>query len=346
MQEPVEPIRGEAIRTLRKGVVMGSTLIALAIAVQLLTWSFSSFTSIRYARIEERVDTHEPVVVVSQGRPLGSRSESGSESNVDASSDPGTTTSPPSTQTQSTETAPADVNRISAPANTVLQTAHQLALFLGVFGLLMLVPQVWAGLVILAGATGGRMQRATAALQWTIVLTVMCIPWRDWFIDLPVGGMLTSFSTMSVQAEAYSASAAGAPAAAVFYAQFLVLPVAGFFAAVIVAFSFHQGVDGAVLQADLVRQEMQIDKEASNREAGSVVYGGRASGAFRAALDHEDEEPADSASGSHTNGQHARTLPMDAPLQAPASKKRQLQPVGAAAGDDGDHEDDNGRRPI
>lgn len=181
-----------------------------------------------------------------------------------------------------------DVNLVTTGVDTQLQILHQIATALAYIGFGLLLIEAGLGVVIASGLRVEGVGRIVSAQLWSVLVLALAMPWDHFISGIAVSGVLPSYSAMIALAEPYQRHDPGAISAVLFYGRFLAMPAATIGIVVIIGGKFWTGSSSAITSDRPTASEVAVEQEASGRRAGSVMYGGRASGALRFAIPQDE----------------------------------------------------------
>lgn len=264
-----------ALKELRSAVTWCCWLLGLALAVQVVAWSLLTFTDIRYTRIVERMDEHPKAIVTPEERRRQAIREAATVEHVP-------------------EIAAADPNVQHSSQDRILGLAVGVAGAAGTMGTLALLPLLGLGVVLAAGSATRGVDRAAGAFVWAVVLVMITLPWGLVFEALPFDGLFVSYATLTTEVEAARGiSVAGETqptgGGILFYARFLILPLAGMAGITAIGLRFRAGVEEGLLPRENFRLDPQLEKEVAKIKPGSLVGGGRNAGALQSTIARNDD---------------------------------------------------------
>ncbi|MFG0330905.1 MAG: hypothetical protein ACF8PN_13535 [Phycisphaerales bacterium] len=284
-----EPSRAtsDALGHLRFGVSAACWVVGLALVVQILAWAFVNFTDVRQSNVAESTPT-PPTVVSGDRVRTAARPRTESPATNDESSE---------ASAASGDAEPIDPNIAVTKADVWLRVASQIAHGAGLAGLAWLVLLLFNGGSIAVAARAPGVARVVHATTWAAAILCLALPWQAWIPEIPYPGLFTSYANMVAESEAYLAGGETAAPAVLFYGRFLLLPGVATIATILIGLGYRAGVEGAVLSKGPSEFEIQIEEEASNRDAGSLVGGGRNASALRTTVAPSPSAEPSSASG-------------------------------------------------
>ena len=259
MSEPHNRSLALALGRLRFAVITTCWVIALSLVTQLLVWSLTTFTELRYAGAEE---TDAAVVAEDAGAkkrvPDRGAGEGGKWRPDDA---------------QETEEQPYGMfDRIFRVVVNVGRT-------MGLMSALVICPLLSLGVLLAVPAGAPRVERAVNALIWAIVLVLLAMPLGGWFGLAWQQGTISSYEQMMEQVQIARDDGLSPE----YFARFLLLPVASAVGIVLVGFQFSSAVEAVLMKGDPTL-DPDLEKEASNVSATSLHGTGRTAGALSRAL--------------------------------------------------------------
>ncbi len=266
MSQPQNRSLSVALGRLRFAVVTSCWVIALCLVTQLLVWSLTTYTDLRYAGAEN-IGQESPAVI------HGSEKKRKKESRrVTSSRDRGWRPDGQD-ETELEEQAVGTYDRVFRVAVSVTRT-------MGLMAALVICPLLSLGLLLAVPAGAPKVERAVNALTWSIVLVLLALPLGGWFGLAWSQGTISSYEQM--MAEVDIARVEGLKP--VFYARFLLLPLASAVGFVLVGFQFSSAVEAVLLKGDPAF-DPALEQEASDVAATSLHGAGRSSGALTRALE-------------------------------------------------------------
>lgn len=271
-----------ALRRLRFSVTTACVMIVAALIIHILVWAFASFTEVRYTRMSATGGERSATVVV-QGREVpntrtGGEVSSGQTSRVEGVRPRG-----------GPEIKRIDANLVTTGVDTQLRILHQIATALAYIGFGLLLIEALLGVVVAGGLRAKGVGRIVSAQLWSVLVLALVVPWDHIISGFAISGVLPSYSAMIAFSESYQRHDPGAIPAALFYGRFLAMPAATIGIVVMIGGKFWIGSSSSIASDQPTATEIAVEQEASERQAGSVMYGGRASGALRFAIP-EDEQ--------------------------------------------------------
>ncbi len=266
-----------AFRRLRMGVLGCCWIVGVALAAQLVIWSLTRFTDVRY---ETRVPTAPAAQIVTGGgddngrlRPIQMLSEAQAAHRI----------------------APVDLNRTFSKFDQIFREASILAAAIGKLSYAMLMPLLAVGVFLSAGSGTAGVHKSVSAFTWSLVLAVLMLPVGS-LVEWPaLTGAFYHYDTMIATVDAASpvqqaveaAAAAADDGAAVpqsltmIYARYLMLPAVCLVSVILIGFRFSLGVEASLLHRETRQFDPVLEREASNRSATSLMGGGgRSAGAL------------------------------------------------------------------
>ncbi|MHC4415730.1 MAG: hypothetical protein ACYS0G_10635 [Planctomycetota bacterium] len=259
MSHPQNRSLSVALARLRFAVITSCWIIALSLATQVVVWSLATFTDLRYG--DPEVPENTELIVEGAKKPArppapgGRWKKKGTEEPVD------------------------DGPTLSIHDRTFM-TAVNVARPLGLMSALVMWPLIALAVVLAVPAGAPNLERAVTALVASIVLVLLALPLGGWF-GLGWGeGTFSSYERMTAEVEA-ARDEGFSPA---FYAQFLLLPGVSAVGFIMIGFRFSSAVE-AVLLKEIAGVDPELEAEASNVKASSLVGTGRTAGALSKALE-------------------------------------------------------------
>ncbi len=302
----------EALKYLRANVVAACAMVFLALAIHVLVWAFATYTEVSYMQVQ-RDPADRPAVVIVQGNETQIQSTHANTMSTsgDLIDDSGAIANEDVIATS----GPVNANRTQSPAGIWLLRTHRLAVVIGIAGLILLACETTLGVVVASGVATFGIGNVVRAQFWSLILIATLFPWGRFLTDAPYSGFFIDYDETIRLVDAYQSGTGEGANPLFFFGQFLVLPGLGFSILCLVAWSFYGGVAGALVSSKPSKFEIEIENEATDREAGTVGGSGRADGAFRTVMDVATS----GAESSSTNPLHqppVGTSPTSLPLRA------------------------------
>lgn len=268
-----------ALKQMRTGVTVCCWLIGLALATQLVAWSFVTFTESRWETFEAKTDANHPAVVT----PEQIRRQSLQSAAPD---DP--------------DVVRVEVNHQRSKFDHSLQAVANVSAAAGTMAALALLPFLALGVVLAAGSATTGVERASGAFVWAVVIVMLVLPWSKVFDAVPFAGLFPNYATMAgeVDFSKYGKTAPGSihsptSTGVLFYGRYLVLPLACAAGIAAVGLRFRAGVEAGLLPKEDLRLDPTLEKEISTIKSGSLVGGGgRMAGALQSMLHPGEPEDA------------------------------------------------------
>lgn len=286
---PPKPHVSAALVQLRRSVSAATIAVVVCASVQLLVFGFAHFTSVRWVLQNPSGQIQELAVVTG---------------------DSGSATPENGRKTRRVSELEAEMTaRVPSRWEGVL---HQFSDFAGVggaFATVTLAVLVLLGVVVAGGATVPGVERTVTAATWSIVLALVCIPWRDVMPSVPFAGVFGGYQALILASEAVTAGTGNAFS---LFAAYLLLPLAALAVAILVCFQFREGVDRGVIVTSISELDQALEREMASLRAGgpSSNAGPRAAGALNIAI------------GERPTPQPSRPLPAMAAVGAGSHRSR------------------------
>jgi len=214
-----------------------------------------------------------------------------------------------------------EVNRVRSTADLWMRRASDAAAGAGVISAFVLCVLTMLGVVVAAGGCVPGVEKATTGAVWSLILTLMCMPWQRIMPGLGVPGIFASYGDMTHLID--TPSAGGASVAIL--AQWVGAPLIAMFASLGVGMWFRAGVERGVI----ITAPSELDR-AVEREAGIIAKRGVATSAPKAigALNHAIGAGVMDSAPTGSRGAPAGTL---------SAIERELNErgLGSASGDGG-----------
>lgn len=297
-------------------------MIGLALVAQTFAWSMLTFTGVRYIDYQEVMHA-ESGTVETVVTPQMKRAEALRSIGANADADEG-----------------ANVNVQLSAWDGVLRSIANLGSALGVMGALAILPLIGLGVVLAAGAATDGIEKTTGAFVWAIILLMLTLPWNVAFESVPFTGLFASYATLSERVVDYRAAADTAngttlSAMVMFYGRSLLLPMAAICGVAAIALRFRAGVEAGLFPKEDYRLDPELEAEAANIKASSLVGGGaRSTGALNAAMKDKTIVVADVTPDpdpeTTTKKKERKTKRADQPLQPQPEDEHNVTPASAS----------------
>lgn len=275
MSQPKVPPVQIAHAQLRFMVLACCWLIGLSLCAQVVVWSLTTFTEMRYA--EAGASRAVPLVV-----------------KADQKKEPSILTPSQATQQRAAmEAGPAQPRRRSLSRfDRLFSAATSAARTLGMLAVLTLCPLVAVGLVLGTVCGAPRLDRGISALAWALVLTMLILPLGGW-LGLPwQDGALSTYRHLIQDVENARLSATGTGFGLPYYARFLFLPCLCMLGFILLGFRFSGALEGVLPVKINQGLDPALEQEAANRKASSLHGGsGRSAGALGRVVTPTDSQP-------------------------------------------------------
>jgi hypothetical protein len=100
--------------------------------------------------------------------------------------------------------------------------------------------------------------KAVSAAVWSVVLGLLCLPWKDVLPSLPFPGIFGSYDGVTRMSEAVSA---GTGSGLEFFLTFFVMPAAALASTVLVGARFRSGVEAGVVTTAVSELDELLERE-------------------------------------------------------------------------------------
>lgn len=285
-----------ALAQLRNSVAACCWVVGVALLIQIVTWSLSSFTDLRYQKIEATTAAAPPKVL----SPEEVRRQA-----IHSSQD-----GPVALDRNATE-----VNRVFSRYDRYFMIQTDLASGLGILASVALLPLLALGVVLAAGASVPGVERTVSSFVWAIVVTMLVLPLGSFIEAMPFNGIFANYESMMREVEVFRAGDGGG---VIFFGKYLLLPVACMAGIAAIGLRFRSATFAGLMPREDFRLDPELEKEVANTKATSLVGGGgRTAGAFTATLREEDEEPPRPKPKPQREEQPLRSLRSVSPGEAP-----------------------------
>lgn len=257
-----------ALGRLKRGVLLCCWAVGLALMAQIIIWALVTFTEVRWQQATPESAPEETRALIVQNETEDEAPAPGSVFAADPITEP--------------RPEPAGPPIVPSRYDSVFRTGSSLLSGFGTIAVLALVPFIGLG-VILATSTATRgVEQAVSAFGWSIVVAllvmpvaqVLGLPWQD--------GALWSYDALTAQVELLDrvVESDKAQAAVMFYARYLLLPIASIVGVLLVGTRFSSGVEAGLEITENLRLDPELEQEAGNVRPGSL-HGSRTAAAMR-----------------------------------------------------------------
>ncbi len=264
MVQPINRSLCIALGRLRFVIVTSCWVIALSLLTQVLVWSLSSFTELRFGEPQELAGD-APLIV------------NGDKNTAAASGELKSARWRPEVEAEDPQRPSSGIDRVFRIAVTVART-------MGLMSALIICPLLCLGVLLSVPAGAPRVERAVNALTWSIILILLILPLGGWFGMAWQQGTITDYAGLVLEVDAGLAN--GFTLA--FYARFLLLPAASAIGFILAGYQFSSAVAAVLLKRDGLDPALEV--EATNVAATSLHGTGRTAGALSAALQADKQK--------------------------------------------------------
>lgn len=249
---------GIALRRLRMIVIACCWVIALSLATQIIIWSLSSFTDLRYREV-----TPEQAALIIQG---------------EDSTKPRGFITPRRTRDRRKDEP--EMTLVPSAIDTVFGIVFSSARAAGLIATVVVVPLVGLGVVLGVPAGAPNVDKAVTAMTISIVFVTLALPLGGWFGLAWEEGTLATYERLATVVEGTRENGFTLR----FWTQFLALPAISVLAFIFIGFRFSAALEAVILKSGLEDVDPEIEKEASNVKASSLHGTGRTAGALKQAM--------------------------------------------------------------
>jgi hypothetical protein len=266
-----KPHISQAIKGLRRWVVLCAAVVALAAVTQATIFGFVHYTDVRETRVQAAppkelrvIDHHTQTAAPStpystppsaadarakgNAAPLlGPGSLMDTQANVVGGVRAGLLAEAPSV----------DPNLVKSSTDGYLRQTSTMACGVGSIASVVLCMLVFMGTIIAGGGAIPGVEKAVTASFWSMVLAALVLPWKDFMPSAPVPGIFSTYDGLVAASE--SARAGGG--SALLFAKWLVLPMLAAVASTLVASWFHAGVRRGVILTSVTELDRQVERE-------------------------------------------------------------------------------------
>ncbi len=278
---------GAALAHLRKAILLCSLLVGASLMIQTVIWSLASFTDLRWS--EPDPEEAVPLIVVSDGAVTQDVDAMDPAQAIRAAA----TTSSNESSSASNPTPPAREDdapaRVASNMNATMAFAFRCALGLGSVGIIALMPCLMLAVLIAASGSMRGCEKTVSAFTLAIIVAMLVLPLGH-HLSMPWNyGALGNYDYMTGQVDAYRDGPAQAMGPIMFYARFLVMPVACLIGLALVYLRFSASVELTILAGDEFLVDPEIESEASSVQVGKS--GTRTSHALDQAVTAQEQQP-------------------------------------------------------
>lgn len=285
-----------ALAQLRNSVAACCWVVGVALLIQVLTWSLSSFTDLRYRNIQATAESAAPrVLSPEEVRRQAIQSKQNGPVTLDHDE--------------------VEVNRVFSRYDRYFMIQTDLASGLGILASVALLPLLGLGVVLAAGASVPGVDRTVGSFIWAIVIAMLVLPLGSFIEAMPFNGLFASYDSMMAEVERFRAGDGGG---VVFFGKYLLLPVACMAGIAAVGLRFRSATIAGLMPREDYRLDPELEKEVANTKASSLVGGGgRTAGAFTAAIRSDDEDEIERPKAKPREEKPMRSLRAVSPGEAP-----------------------------
>jgi len=293
-----ESAESNALRRMRFSVTLACLFIVVSFMLQILIWGFASYTDVRFVRSTTPTAHRDPAVVVresDQSVDSGSGTVTRSTHAIDSSLNDINTILPSSTEPI------LDARMQYSSADTILRLLHQLSIAFAWIGFVLLFVETTLAVVVAGSLNSPGISHVVRTQLWASLLLAVALPWSSFLPSFPIPSLMGNYPDMTNLADQYRTHLELSVSSVVFFGRFLLMPLAVMGGAVWVVWLFHKGTAAVVEKAGPTDFEIEIEKETAGRQAGSVMYGGRAQGVLQLTVPSPSSPPSSPSSPpSHT----------------------------------------------
>ena len=263
---------GAALARLRKAVMLCSWAIGLCLSTQVLIWSLVTFTDLRWDEVESQGEV--PMIVQSDMvTPTQTHLDPAQAIRAVAGTDQMLKKPPVESIPVNEETT-----RVLNETNGYMEYAFRCAQGVGTAAMSMMLPFLLLGTVIATTSVIHGCEKTLSAFILSMVVAMLVLPLGD-TLSLPWNdGALTSYEHMTWQVDEYQNSPAQVLGPFIFFARYLLLPVASVIGIFLVCLRFTAGVELMVTTTS----EHHVDPDIENEASGVKVSDASGSRAARA----------------------------------------------------------------
>jgi hypothetical protein len=273
--------------------------VAACATIQLLVFGFTHFTSVRWedAKPENLV---QDLMVIPSAEPASSQAASEARTGApDPFPERGRKVR------KLSELEAEQTVRVPSRWDAVLLQFSVLAGVGGVIAAITLGVLLLLGVVIAGGGCVPGVEKTVNAATWSIILGLVCIPWRDVMPSVPFAGAFGRYSDLTAASDAVNG---GGGDALGLYAGYLLLPSTAVAVALLIWFQFREGVDRGIIVTTISDLELTVDREMETVRSRGVVshVGPRSTGVLHMAIGERPVAPSAPALAIASGGEAAR----------------------------------------
>lgn len=263
-----------AVHNLRLCVTACCWILGLSLIAQVVSWSLAAYTDLRYVVQEPAIA--QPLVVTTEFGRAGSKSLT------------------------STATSFADVIEpvaVRTGYDQFFNDITSVSMATGTLSCLVLLPLIMVSVILVASRPSGKVHSAVSAMVWTCIVAALALPLSG-TLNLPwQDGAFHDYSRMVRDIDAYNNNALGMLS---FFGRFLMLPLFCALGVLLIGVRFGRAVE-ALMPDRLPHQfDPVLEREAANRQAGTLHGAGRAAAALTRSVPREQTKPGDRPNQSAT----------------------------------------------
>jgi hypothetical protein len=297
-----KPHVSPALVQLRRWVTLAALMVCLCAAAQMLVFGFVHYTEVRWTFVEAKAEA-KPLKIVKPDE-LAKAADGKQDLRAAAGR---------LLPAGGAEDSGLEVNRVLSETDSLLGKASTLAVTFGIVGACILCLLTMLGVAVAGGGAVPGVEKAVTACAWSVVLALVCLPWRDIMPSVPIPGVFGGYERMTEASEAVLAAESGGSQ---LLARYVLLPGLAVVCGALVCVWFRNGVEQGVIVEGLSEAELAAEQEMTHIASSGV--GGRqarAGGALSRTM-------GDSSDGS---------IPTAGPLrfEPPPPKVARERPMGA-----------------
>jgi hypothetical protein len=259
-----------AVKQLRTWVTICALIFATCAAAQMLVYGCVQYTDVRFAKVEQ-TKVSKPLRVV--GVAEDAKTTAGAQSAAPIHEAEPLLNAPRLNGRASSTTVQV---RMLSVANTWLERASSLACVIGVISVVCLTIFSMLGVAVAGGGNVPGVERVVTASAWSLVLTILCLPWNAIAPNLGIPGVFVNYEAMTNAADL--ALINGQPFGSLSsLAQWVMAPLISLFTVLGVCLWFRSGVEKGVI----ITSPSELDQLVA-REAEMIAKRGVASSAPKA----------------------------------------------------------------
>jgi len=252
MRFTAKPHVSDAVCQLRGWVTIAATVLALCCATQMVVYAFAAYTDARWDEVRT-LKNDKPLRVV--GAPDQAAPATAPETDaVHAQVVGGIRTGAPVAKAT-------EITRVRSNSDVWMLRASGMAMSVGVLASLGLCVLTMLGLVVAGGGCVPGVERVTRACVWSMVMTMLCLPWGRIMPSLGLPGIFASYADLTGALDSRTLGGTTVPSITL-TAQWFAAPLVTMFTALGVCLWFRSGVERGVIVTSPSELDRAVEREA------------------------------------------------------------------------------------